>query len=241
MEREREREIKRRNRTKNSILGSPSGQYRETSSVSQLAANRVRFSTSEKATTHTQQTHGTTHTNTAESQHTYTHTQRRAHTQSHTRQHKDGKSNAHTGVLSYRRGPSRDETVARVQAMWRGVYYRKGMGVPHTQLLARVRASQVDATQHPSKTLKNITDRAVGHLRKGGSSEKRLANLIKACQHLEMSTALSQACRVQLAENGGLQSMVRFMKGCGRTKSQQKALLLVLILINKLAENSDAG
>eukprot|EP01134_Creolimax_fragrantissima_P004478 CFRG4478T1 len=118
----------------------------------------------------------------------------------------------------------------------RGIIVRKQQGPVSSELLLKMRLSRQRALRHPSKTLGHITDKALVHLAKGGSSEKKMTNLVKACEHLEMTTKLSRECQMQLTHNGGVQSMIRFMKGCDRTVSNQRALSLILTMMHRLAD-----
>jgi abnormal spindle-like microcephaly-associated protein len=116
----------------------------------------------------------------------------------------------------------------KIQSVFRGYLFRKTMGKKLRAMYLRVELANAAATE--AMTLGARTVSALQIL----LTHKQLTFVLRACENLQVATALSPSCCVRLVEGKAVPIMFQLVRSCNRSKPHMAVLQLALNIITNL-------
>lgn len=126
----------------------------------------------------------------------------------------------------------RTRSALTIQAYFRGYIVRKRACKKMRQMRNRIRIANANADV--KMTLGYRTTSALSVL----LTHKQLSFVLRACENLEVATALSTRCSERLVENSAVPIIFQLIRSCNRSKPHTAVLIKALSIISNLAAHA---
>ncbi|XP_069497625.1 abnormal spindle-like microcephaly-associated protein isoform X2 [Ambystoma mexicanum] len=140
--------------------------------------------------------------------------------------------------LAQRKNKNIETGVIKIQAMWRGYFWRSRHDTPK---ILNVRSRLVNVTRESKEENKlcNRTSIAIEYLLK----YKHLSYILAALKHLEVATRLSSVCCENMAQSGAISNIFILIRSCNRSIPCMEVIkysIQVLLNLSKYEKTSQA-